>query len=121
MLAKGPFPKLDLYHPWQPSIDEAVGICREMEAAAFAVDKRVDNSEGATLSTYESDFVYANSLGFIGGYATTRHSASVTVIATTDAGMQRDYWYSLARARSDLESAQSIGKRAGERAVARLN
>jgi PmbA protein len=121
MLAKGPFPKLDLYHPWQPSIDEAVGICREMEAAAFAVDKRVDNSEGATLSTYESDFVYANSLGFIGGYATTRHSASVTVIATTDAGMQRDYWYSLARARSDLESAKSIGTRAGQRAVARLN
>jgi PmbA protein len=121
MLAKGPYPALDLYHPWQPSIDEAVVICREMEAAALAVDKRVDNSEGATLSTYESDFIYANSLGFIGGYATTRHSASVTVIATTESGMQRDYWYSLARAKTDLESAQSIGKRAGQRAVARLN
>jgi PmbA protein len=121
MLAQAPFPGLDLYHPWQPSIDQAVVICREMEAAAFAVDKRVDNSEGATLSTYESDFIYANSLGFMGGYATTRHSASVTVIATTDTGMQRDHWYSVARAKTDLESAKTIGMRAGQRAVARLN
>jgi len=120
-LARGPFASLNLYHPWQPSIDEAVKLCREMEAAAFAADQRIDNSEGATLSTYESDFIYANSLGFVGGYATTRHSASVTVIATADSGMQRDYWYSMARDRHDLESPDAIGLRAGQRAAARLN
>lgn len=120
-LAKPPFADLDLYHPWLPSIDEAVEYCRTMEAAAFAVDKRVDNSEGASLSTYESDFIYANSLGFIGGYATTRHSASVTMIASSPNGMQRDYWYSATRGQSGLESPQSIGRRAGQRTVARLN
>jgi PmbA protein len=117
-LAKPPFGDYDLHHVWQPTVDEAADICRQMEASAMAVDKRVDNSEGASLSTYESDFVYANSLGFIGGYATTRHSASVSVIASAGGAMQRDYWYSVARAKEDMES---IGTRAGQRAVARLN
>ncbi len=120
-LAKGPFAALDLYHPWQPSIDDAVSFCRTMEKAAFAADSRVDNSEGATLSTYESDFVYANTLGFVGGYATTRHSASVTMIATANSGMQRDYWYSMARDRHDLEAPEAIGAKAGQRTAARLN
>jgi PmbA protein len=119
-LAKAPFADHGLYYPWQPSVDDAVAICREMETAAYAADERVDNSEGATLSTYESDFIYANSLGFVGGYATTRHSASVAVIASGKGGMQRDYWYSLARDKRDLESAAAIGKRAGERAAARV-
>jgi PmbA protein len=120
-LATAPFGDYDLHHVWQPTVDEAAEICQRMEAAAFAVDKRVDNSEGASLSTYESDFIYANSLGFMGGYATTRHSASVSVIASENGGMQRDYWYSVARAKDDIESAESIGTRAGKRTVARLN
>ncbi|MEQ1519590.1 MAG: metalloprotease PmbA, partial [Usitatibacteraceae bacterium] len=49
-----------------------------MEAAAFGVDKRINNSEGASVSTYESDFIYANSAGFFGGYPSSRHSASCT-------------------------------------------
>ncbi len=120
-LAKPPYAQFDLYHPWLPSIDAATAVCREMEAAAFAVDKRVDNSEGATLSTYESDFIYANSLGFMGGYATTRHSASVTMIASSAAGMQRDYWYSVSRSQKGLETPASIGLRAGQRTVSRLD
>jgi PmbA protein len=119
-LATAPFADFDLYHPWKPTVDEASVWCREMEAAAFAADKRVDNSEGATLSTYESDFVYANSLGFMGGYATTRHSASVTAIASQDGNMQRDYWYCAARHRDDLEAPRITGARAGQRAAARL-
>jgi PmbA protein len=120
-MATAPFQSFDLYHPWQPTIDAAVDYCRQMESAAFAVDKRIDNSEGATLSTYESDFIYANSQGFIGGYATTRHSASVTMIATSKAGMQRDYWYSVARSEKNLETPASIGVRAGQRTVSRLD
>jgi PmbA protein len=119
--AVAPFADYDLHHPWQPSIDEAVALCREMEAAAFEVDKRIDNSEGATLSTYASDFIYANSAGFMGGYPTTRHSASVTMIASDANGMQRDYWYSVARAQNRLETPASIGARAGQRTVSRLN
>ncbi len=119
-LAAGPFADLQLDHPWNPTVDEAVAIAKAMEDAAFAVDARINNSEGATVSTGGSDFIYANSLGFSGGYATTRHSLSCSTIAGTDLGMQRDYWYSTARARGGLESAVSIGKRAGERTIARL-
>lgn len=119
-LARPPFADFDLYHPWKPTVEEAIERCRQMEAAAFAADPRVDNSEGASLSTYESDFVYANSLGFVGGYQTSRHSASVTAIASADGGMQRDYWYSVARHQDDLDDATRIGTLAGKRAAARL-
>ena len=120
-LALPPFADFGLYYPWKLAADEAIEIGRRMEAAAFAVDKRINNSEGASVSTYESDFIYANSAGFIGGYPTTRHSASCTMIATSKQGMQRDYWYAVARDRQGLESAEAIGRRAGERTVARLD
>ena len=116
-----PFANFDLYRPWTLAIDDAIAIGKRMEAAAFAVDKRINNSEGASISVSESDFIYANSAGFMGGYPTTRHSASCTMIATTEQGMQRDYWYAVARDEHGLESAEEIGRRAGERTVARLD
>ena len=119
-LAEAPYPDLSLYHPWALSVTGATELAKRMEAAAFAVDKRINNSEGASISTSESDFIYANSLGFMGGYPTTQHSASVSMIAGTDDGMQRDYWYAVGRAEHQLESMEAIGKRAGERTVARL-
>ena len=116
-----PFANFDLYRPWTLAIDDAIAIGKRMEAAAFAVDKRINNSEGASISVSESDFIYANSAGFMGGYPTTRHSASCTMIAATEQGMQRDYWYAVARDEHGLESAEEIGRRAGERTVARLD
>ena len=120
-LAQAPFADCGLYYPWKLAVDDAIEIGKRIEAAAFAVDKRINNSEGASVSTSESDFIYANSAGFIGGYPTTRHSASCSVIATSKQGMQRDYWYAVARAEQGLESAELIGRRAGERTVARLD
>lgn len=119
LMAKN-YPELDLHHPWQISVDEAVAIAKEIEAAALAVDKRITNSEGASVSAGESCFVYSNSHGFTGGYASSRHGMSCAVIAEENDAMQRDYWYSTARAAVDLESAIAIGRRAGERAVRRL-
>ena len=119
-LAVAPYPDLSLYHPWVLSVEAATQLAMRMEAAAFAVDKRINNSEGASVSTYESDFIYANSLGFMGGYPTTQHSASVSMIAGTEDGMQRDYWYAVGRAEHQLESPEAIGQRAGQRTVARL-
>ena len=119
-LAKAPYPELSLHHPWALSVEAATDLAKRMEAAAFAVDKRINNSEGASVSTYESDFVYANSLGFMAGYPTSRHSASVSMIAGSDDGMQRDYWYAVARGEQMMESAEDIGRKAGERTVARL-
>ena len=56
----------------------------------------------------------------MGGYPTSRHSISCAVIAGRDANMQRDYWYSVARNSADLDQADSVGKKAGSRSVARL-
>ena len=114
-------PELDLFHPWDVSVDEAVEIARASEAAAFAVDKCITNSEGASVSTQASQFVYANSRGFVGGYPTSRQSVSCVVIAEQDGAMQRDYWYTTARAAANLDAAEAVGRRAGERTVRRLN
>ena len=113
---------LDLYHPWNINVDEAVEIAKQCEAAAMDVDKiRITNSEGASVSNSESIFTYANTHGFMGGNASSRHSISCSVIAEHNNAMQRDYWYSSALRYSDLESATSIGKHAAERTIRRLN
>lgn len=112
-------PDLSLYHPWDLPVEQAIDLAKRCEAAAFEVDKRIDNSEGASVSTQESLFVYGNSLGFLGGYPSSRHSISCAVIAE-DQGMQRDYWYTTRRDAADLESAEDVGRRAGERTVRRL-
>jgi PmbA protein len=114
-------PDLDLYHPWDLPVEQAIEQARACEAAALGVDRRITNSEGATISTQQSHFIYANSLGFMGGYAGSRHGISAAVIAAEKGAMQRDYWYSSARDASDLESAEKIGRMAGERTVRRLN
>ncbi len=112
---------LDLYHPWHASVEEALEVAKRCESAALNVDKaRIKNSEGASVSTSEGLFVYANTHGFVGGYSSSRHSISCSVIAEQDGAMQRDYWYTNARDANDMRSAESVGKLAGERTVRRL-
>lgn len=114
-------PDLHLHHPWDISVDEAIALAKDCEAAAMAVDKRISNSEGASVSTGEGCFAYSNSHGFTGGYPTSRHGISCSVIAEASGNMQRDYWYSTARAANDLQSVTDIGRIAGERALRRLH
>lgn len=114
-------PDLDLHHPWDITVEAATELARECEAAALAVDTRISNSEGAGVSVQESQFVYANTRGFMGGYPTSRHSVSCAVIAEDAGGMQRDYWYTTARAAADMDPVAAVGRRAGERTVRRLN
>jgi len=114
-------PDLDLYLPWAVDVARATILARECEAAALRVDARIKNSEGASLSTQCSQFIYANTLGFSGGYPSTRQSLSCAVIAEENGAMQRDYWYTTARAAEDLDTPESVGRRAGERTVRRLN
>ncbi|MDD3529265.1 MAG: metalloprotease PmbA [Gallionellaceae bacterium] len=113
-------PDLDLHHPWDIAVEAAADLASECEAAALAVDPRITNSEGAGVSMQESQFVYANSLGFMGGYPSSRHSVSCAVIAEDQGGMQRDYWYTTARAAADLDAVAAVGRRAGQRTVRRL-
>jgi PmbA protein len=114
------YPHLDLYYPWELSVEQAIELAKHCEQAAYATDKRITNSEGATISVSESQFIYANSLGFMGGHPLSRHSISCAMIAEQEESKQRDYWYSVARDATDLESPESIGQKAGMRSVARL-
>jgi len=113
-------PDLDLNHPWAISVDDAIRLAILCEEAARATDPRITNSEGASLTTHAGLQIYGNSNGFIGGYPSTRHSLSCAVVADDGNGMQRDYWWSSARAAEDLEAAAAVGRRAAERAVVRL-
>ncbi len=114
-------PDLNLYHPWSLEPIEAQALALDCEAAAldWQPDK-IHNSEGATLHTYQSLRVYANSNGFMGGYPTSRHSLSCSVIGKANGLMQRDYYYSVARAAQDLESAQRVGEMAAQKTISRL-
>jgi PmbA protein len=113
-------PDLDLDHPWDLAPEQAVETARECEAAGRSVDSRISNSEGASVSSHRGVRVYGNSHGFLAGYPSTSHSVSCVLLAQVGEDMQRDYWYASARDARDLESSESIGRKAGLRAVARL-
>ena len=114
------WPDLDLYHPWDLDVDAAIELGRETEAAALAVDRRITNTEGASVSRGESEFVYANTLDFLGGYNSSRHHVDCSVIGEAGGAMQRDYWYTAARAPEDLMPVADVGRIAGERTLRRL-
>ncbi len=113
-------PELDLHHPWDLEPDAAIRLAIECEDAARTLDPRIVNSEGASISTQRGLHVYGNSHGFVAGYPSTRHGLSCSVVAQEGESMQRDYWWTTARAAADLESPQAVGRRAGERTLARL-
>jgi PmbA protein len=112
---------LALFYPWTISTEEAVELAKRAEAAAFAVDRRITNSEGASVYVQQSHFVSANSRGFIGGYPYSRHTISVAPIAGKGAHMQRDDWYTSTRDPKDLAKPEAVGAYAAGRALARLN
>jgi PmbA protein len=111
---------LDLFHPWDLGTEEAVRIARRAERAAFALSPQIANSEGASVSAQHSQFVFANSLGFMHGFPTSRHTLSLSVIAEQGGLMQRDDWYSAARVPTKVASPEALGDYAGRRALARL-
>ena len=111
---------LDLFHPWDVTAEQAAELALRCEAAALGVDRRITNSEGAGVSAQQSHFFAGNSRGFRGGYASSRHSISVSPIAGRGAHMQRDSWYSSMRAAADLASPEAVGRYAAERALSRL-
>ncbi len=111
---------LDLYHPWDLPVEKAIALAQECEAAAFRLDKRISNSEGASVSCQAGQFVAANSAGFMGGFSSTRQSMYCAVIAEQSGKMQRDDWYAQGRAARDLPSPAAVGDYAGRRTLARL-
>lgn len=114
------FPDLDLYHHWALDAEAAIDLATECEAAALAVDKRISNSEGATVGRHEGCRFYGNSHGFLAGFPDSQHSLSCSVLASEGGDMQRDYEYTVARDPAELVSAEVIGRKSGEAAVRRL-
>jgi PmbA protein len=114
------FPDLDLNHPWTISAGEAIALAIECEDAARAYHADISNSEGASINTHQGLRVMGNTLGFIHGYYSTRHSLSCSVLAQRGDSMQRDYWYSVARNAENLEPAVDVGKKAAARTIERL-
>lgn len=113
-------PDLDLWHPWDLPVERAIVLAKACESAGIAVDTRISNSEGATVSTQESQFAYGNTLGFLGGYPSSRHGVWCSLIAGKNDAMQRDDWYETARDPAALPTPEAVGRRAGERAIQRL-
>ena len=112
---------LDLFHPWAINSEQAAQLAMVCEAAALQTDKRITNSEGASVSAQQSHFFSAHTSGFRGGYASSRHSLSVSPIAGKGDDMQRDAWYSSMRNADDLAAPEAVGRYAAERALSRLN
>ena len=113
-------PDLDLFHPWAIDAEQAISLALEAETAARDHDSRITNSEGASVSRHDGDYVYGNSHGFLEGYSSSRNSLSCVVIAEDSSGMQRGYWYSTGRDPAELEPASQIGLTAARRTIRRL-
>jgi len=111
---------LSLYHPWYKTEAELLDYAISCEAAAINEDARITNSEGASVSSYSGDAVYANSHGFLSYSKGSQHSVSCSVIGAQNDSMQRDYWYDSNRNPSGLDSAENIGRVAAQRTLARL-
>ena len=123
MARPGPdgWPDFDDWHPWAIDAERAVDLALACEAAGREVDARIDNSDGASVSTSASLGVYANSHGFVGAERGTHHSIGCALIAGRGEDMQRDGWYSFALAADDLERPEAIGRKAAQRALDRLS
>jgi len=114
-------PDLELYFPWDVDVDGATALALRAEDAARALDSRIANSEGATVTSGAGRRAYANSHGFVGSYPSSSHSLSCSVVAKSASSLERDYWYTVSRRPEDLDSPESVGEESARRAVARLD
>jgi len=111
---------LDLYHPKALTTEQAIDIAKACEQSALESDKRITNSDGASLDCFSGFKVYGNSHGQLVGYPSSRHSLSCVVIAGSDDAMERDYAYDVNRDFSLLDSGVDIGKKAASEVISRL-
>ncbi len=116
-------PDLDLRDTRQLTVEEEIDLGKRAEEAACAFDPRITNSEGAECSANMGSILLANSHGFMGTYASSSYSLSVSPIASEGPGkgMQRDYWYSVKRKFDQLAKPEDVGREAARRTVRRLN
>lgn len=114
------YPKIELAFPWSISVEQAIEMAKECESMAVAKDKRIFNSEGATISTMEVCHAYGNSEGFIGVFPATRHEISCVLIAKQGEEMQRDYYYTVSCDPQLMDAINKVAAQAAERTIKRL-
>ncbi len=115
-------PDLDLWDPEAKnlSIQDRIALARAAESAALDFDPRITNSEGGEYDHEDARVVFVNSHGFMGEYRGSSVVLSVSSIATDNASMQRDGWYSVQRRFQNLAAPETIGRTAAQRALRRL-
>src|SRR5579863_2861363 len=114
---------LDLYSADVYSLpgEERISYARRAEKAALDFDPRIKNSEGGSFDAATGHKVLANSHGFVGEYQRSYCSiAAIPIAQSEDGAMQRDYWFSVARSLSRLESPEHVGQEAARRTIRRL-
>jgi PmbA protein len=114
---------LQLYSPDVEGLETGlkVSTAKQAEEAALSADPRISNSEGASFDSYVGRHIFANSRGFAGEYRSSHCSLSVVPVAREGESMERDYWFTMARGFSGLESPETVGRTAAARALRRLN
>lgn len=113
-------PELDLYHPWDILPRDAIAQAIELESLARNGDKRIVLCDGVSISTYQGQRFFANSLGMFADYKTTEHSKSVSLVAVEGDSRQADYEYSQARVAADLWTNARLADSVRKKVVSRL-
>lgn len=119
MLARN-YPNLELYHPWSITPSDAIQMAIECELSGRQLDSRIKDSDGASVNTFETTRLYANTLDFLGHYSSSSHAISCTLVAEENGEKQRDYDYTNSRVAAHLDPVSEIGKRAAQKALAHL-
>ncbi len=115
-------PDLDLFHPDTPDPDHAAQIAIAAEQKALSFSDKIKQSDGASYDSHYGIKVYGNSHGLLASYASSRHSTSCCVIGQGANGeMERDYSYTVARHKDDLWTPETVGLKAAEKTVSRLD
>ncbi len=120
-LLSNDYPELSLYHPWNLEGHQAIDLAVDCETLALDADKRIVNSEGVSVSSYEFIRIYGNTHGFVGGFRTTRHSKSCVLLAQDKEGLKRDYDYTTSRYPANLLDNKTLASSTISRVISRLN
>lgn len=113
-------PDLDLYHPTEIDVDQAIQIALETESAALDYDKRIVNSNGASFNSHQGVRVYGNSHGMLQSYLSSRYSVSCSVLGGVDEQLESDYEYTVSRKFNELETAEWVGTNAAKKVISHL-
>jgi PmbA protein len=112
---------LELDHPMGIDAETAKQFALECEAYGLDFSNKISNSEGASFSSHRNIRFHTNSHGFKAATPSTRHSLSCVLLAEDSLGKQRDHWYTISRDADGLEMGQTVGEKAAEKTIARLN